>query len=87
MRHPHEFEFAGCREVGGDWWFPDKGQGRDRGESGIALSICRSCVHKQECADWGIANEEFGIWGGLPANQLDKIRKLRGITLERGSFA
>jgi hypothetical protein len=30
-----------------------------------AKSICRTCPHKAECAEWGINNERYGIWGGL----------------------
>ena len=81
MRQPYEYESPGCREVGGDWWFPDKDGTAGTLEFKIAMSICGSCVHKQECAEWGINNERFGIWGGLTERQLSNARSRRGIKL------
>lgn len=44
-------------------WFPDL----DVGESPeVALSLCRSCVVRAECASYAVnTRQEFGIWGGM----------------------
>jgi WhiB family redox-sensing transcriptional regulator len=43
---------------------------------GMARSLCRSCVVRQECLDYSIEVEEnHGIWGGL--NELERKRILR----------
>lgn len=77
MRHPHEFESPGCREVGGDWWFPDKNGNLT--ELKMARTICVSCIHRTECAEWGIVNESFGIWGGTTEQERAALRRQRGI--------
>jgi len=41
----------------------------------------------QECAEWGIRNERFGIWGGLSAVERKRIRRQRGITLREADVA
>ena len=85
MRHPFEYESPGCREVGGDWWFPEKGGSTI--ELGIARSICGSCIHREECAEWGINNERFGIWGGLTERSRAATRTKLGITLREDRSA
>ena len=62
MRGPWEFEKPLCAEVGGDFWFPE--QGDSSMELRIARSICNRCIHQQECIEWAVENENFGIWGG-----------------------
>lgn len=87
MRQPHEYESPGCREVGGDWWFPEKDGTAGSLEFKIALSVCGSCLHKKECAEWGIANERFGVWGGLPERERARIRAQRGIRIREEGVA
>ncbi len=52
-----------------------------------AKSICHSCQHIVECAEWGIRKETHGIWGGLTDSDRRKIRKERRITLEEEQSA
>lgn len=88
MREPHQFEAPACAEVGGDFWFPEK-EARSIGqiEVNFAKSICKSCPHQSECAEWGIKNEAHGIWGGLVSRERYKIRVRRGITLKESDVA
>jgi len=88
MREPHEFEAPACAEVGGDFWFPEK-EARSIGQTEVnfAKSICKTCPHQTECAEWGIVNEAHGIWGGLVSRERSKIRSRRGITLKEGNVA
>jgi len=87
MREPNQFEAPSCAEVGGDFWFPERDNGSNTTEMLFAKSICRSCPHQSECAEWGIRNEVHGIWGGLVSRELRKIRRQRGITLQGGEVA
>jgi len=88
MRHPRLFEKAGCAEVGGDFWFPEKSDGLiNTVEMQVAKSICRKCPHQIECAEWGIVNELHGIWGGLMSRERSQIRAQRNITLKEGNVA
>ena len=91
MREPREYEAPLCAEVGGNHWFPEKGDD-DNSESnyddtGTAKRICGNCTHRLECAEWGIYNERFGIWGGLTPYERRSIRKRRGIQVRRQEIA
>lgn len=89
LRRPSEFESPLCAEIGGDFWFPEKEKGAvSQVEAKFAKSICRSCIHKTECAEWGIRKEVHGIWGGLVDSDRRIIRRQRRIRLiEEGNVA
>jgi|VirMetMinimDraft_7_1064189.scaffolds.fasta_scaffold54402_2 hypothetical protein len=76
MREPREYENPLCAEIGGDFWFPERDDPENRKllDPSYAKSICRSCIHKTECAQWGIKNERFGIWGGLTEYERTLLR-------------
>jgi len=40
--------------------------------------ICDGCPLMDACAEWGIAHEEYGFWGGLTPVERDVARKIRG---------
>jgi len=77
MREPREYEAPLCAQVGGEYWFPEPG-GHNT-DVLRAIRICGECIHRLECAEWGIHNERFGIWGGLTVVQRKRIRKKRNI--------
>lgn len=89
MREPREYEAPLCAQVGGDYWFPENGDDSDYDHSNIqkAKRICSGCIHRIECAEWGIHNERFGIWGGLTTQQIRIIRRRRGIKVRREESA
>ena len=88
MRHPFEYEGPACSEVGGDYWFPDRDNGiTNTDEMKIAKAICDGCIHKIECAEWGIHKEYFGIWGGLTEQQRRIIRRQRNIIVREEGVA
>ena len=76
MRVPWEYEEPACAEVGGDFWFPEQSQSLENNHV-VARKICASCTHKTECLEWGLAYEDFGIWGGLSENERRNIRRMR----------
>jgi hypothetical protein len=90
VRHPHEFESPGCREVGGDFWFPEKERdvvypsGTDGRQLEIAFAkrVCRGCIHKIECQQWGLKHERYGIWGALTEGDRKLVRKRLDIAVE-----
>jgi WhiB family redox-sensing transcriptional regulator len=82
MRGPREYEDPLCAQSGGDFWFPEPGQGSIP-ETVYARSICNQCVHKTECAEWGIHNEHYGIWGGLTEAHRKQIRRQLKIQVVR----
>ena len=59
-----------CAQVGGDEWFPDKGQAATE-----ARRICHRCPAMVECREWAIERHEpEGIWGGLSPRQRMRVR-------------
>ena len=82
MREPREYENPLCAQIGGDFWFPEREEGAVSYIDGqYAKSICKRCIHKVECAEWGIRKETFGIWGGLAHRERLQERRDRRINL------
>lgn len=87
MREPREYESPLCAQTGaGDYWFPEPGQGAIA-ETILARSICHQCVHKTECAEWGIKYEHHGIWGGLTERERKQVRRQRRLVVRREESA
>lgn len=74
MREPIKFEQPRCAEVGTDLFFPEKGEGVSS-----AKSICGACIHKDECLEWSLHHEIYGIWGGFTERERRVIRRQRNI--------
>jgi len=84
VRGPWQFESPLCREVDNELFFPESGMSI---QAQTASSICGSCIHKSECAEWGIYNEGFGVWGGLTEKDRRWIRKRKGIIVRENFVA
>ena len=84
MRGPWNFEDPRCRGIDTELFYPPEAEKPP--EMDLLLSICGKCKHQSECAEWGIKNERFGIWGGLTHGKRARIRTLRGITIPFGEF-
>lgn len=41
---------------------------------GAAKAVCRDCPVQGLCLDWAMANEAFGIWGGMTPAERDRLR-------------
>lgn len=66
-------EDAACARVGGDSWYPEKGES-DVAED--AKRVCRRCPVLAECLDYAIANgEKHGIWGGTNERQRRRLAR------------
>jgi len=57
----------------------------DRKKTVLAKKVCHDCPVQMLCADWAIANEPSGVWGGLDSKDLAKARrgKRKFVTLEK----
>lgn len=79
MTKMQEFDGAPC-EITPEVFFP-KGQDMDMlmSEIRFAKTICSECPIKRECLDYAlIANEPFGIWGGLTPTERNILKRRRG---------
>jgi WhiB family transcriptional regulator, redox-sensing transcriptional regulator len=64
-------EQALCAQVGGDEFFPEKGDSVRE-----AKRICSDCDVRAECLDYALAhNERFGVWGGLSERERRRLRR------------
>lgn len=64
-----------CRGQNRALFYPGPGGGSDR----KAKLICAQCRVRQECLDDALAHgEEFGVWGGLNADERRQIAKRKG---------
>lgn len=44
----------------------------------IAKSLCAQCKVKTECLNYALENKEnFGVWGGLSARELRRLRRAK----------
>lgn len=84
MRVPWNYENPSCAEVGTEFFYPEGDN--DMVHIKAAVSICKSCPHLAECAEWGIKNERFGTWGGITALKRKKIRSIRKIVLPKEGY-
>jgi WhiB family transcriptional regulator, redox-sensing transcriptional regulator len=70
-------ESAACRGAETEIFYAEAGPAVSR-----AKLVCAACSDRAECAQWGLAKEEFGIWGGLTARERARERRIRGIRLQ-----
>ena len=92
LRKPWTFERPLCKEIGGEVFFIDdfddpRGMDTNSSNVQIAQRFCFRCEHQVDCAEWGILNEEHGMWGGLTPRQRREIRRQRRIYIKENRSA
>ena len=80
MREPILFESPLCAEIGPEVFFPDKDESYAGRE--LAKKICGNCLHKDECLEWGLHREYYGIWGGATENERRALRRKLNIRVK-----
>ena len=69
---------AACKNSPTEWFYPEGAE-----INPDALYLCETCPVRNECRDYGVVYEEWGIWGGLSASQRRRVRKEFGIVLSQ----
>ena len=77
MKYP-DFSDALCREIGTEFFYPEE----DISIVPIAKKICSTCPVINECLEWGLHHETFGIWGGTVPRTRMMMRRTMGITVQ-----
>jgi WhiB family redox-sensing transcriptional regulator len=81
LKPPWEFNNPLCSDAGLDLFYKDDLLDDDNtqsySEQAKATSLCSSCEHLVDCAEWGINKEKWGIWGGLTPRERHNIRRKR----------
>lgn len=73
---------AACVKVDPEIFFAEDCQYPDKEVVEQARNICLGCLDRVPCLMWGLGNEDFGMWGGLTANERKdfKKRKMKRLT-------
>lgn len=80
LKPPWEFDNPVCAEIGPYYFYlEDDGIEYSRNDAQKVRSMCNSCIHQSDCAEWGIAKERFGVWGGLTPKERSLIRRRRRV--------
>ena len=75
-----------------EWWFPllgKAGSGKTveaKRNKKKAIEICETCEVRNECLDYSLHNEPFGIWGGKDEYERDVIRRRRRVPSVRAGM-
>jgi WhiB family redox-sensing transcriptional regulator len=68
-------DIPACMQTDPEVFFPD-GNNDGWNETRKAKKMCESCPVIYECAIYALAaGENYGVWGGLSANELRQIRR------------
>lgn len=66
-----------CTQVGGQMFFPGKGDAQTTRD---AKKLCRGCEVIGECLDYAIEHRErFGVWGGRSERERRKLMRANGV--------
>lgn len=82
-------ENGACKGQPVDWWFPmlsglKKEELREmRKNAQRAKVICAGCMQREDCLQYSLKHEPWGIWGGLTEQERAVIRLEKGIFLSR----
>lgn len=62
-----------------DAFFGDSAAGAAMSDIRMAKQMCNLCPIRRECATYAIeADEEWGVWGGLSAQERKRYKRLHG---------
>lgn len=82
-------ENGACKGGDTEWWFPLQKTGKReevaelRKNTLMAKAICKTCVCQQECLEYSLEWEPWGIWGGLDEQERAQLRWSRKLNLGR----
>jgi len=70
-------DYAACRDVDPDLFFPLGTSGASMSQIEEAKQICRACPVSAPCLRWALDGGDAGIWGGTTEDERRIHRKLR----------
>lgn len=72
------------------WWFPNfsnrqpaNERAQARLDASKAISVCNECDLRLKCLEYSLEWEPFGIWGGQPEGEREKMRRSLGLHIKR----
>lgn len=74
-----DFSNPACRDIPNPHiFFSDK-----YADQQAAKWVCGACDVMEECAEWAMRHEYWGVWGGLTDFERKQIRRAEGIEVSR----
>jgi len=67
-------EHPACADHDPEMWFTFGSGPRNARHTAIAVRVCHACPLLVGCRQWGLDNNEHGIWGGLTEHKRTRIR-------------
>jgi WhiB family redox-sensing transcriptional regulator len=61
------------------WWFPESDWSHRHPYVRAAKKVCVSCPVVDQCLDYSLVHEPFGIWGGMTERQREVMRRETGL--------
>lgn len=72
-----------CAQVGGEAWFPERGQ-----PTRPAKRVCQACPVRSQCLEYALAtHQHYGVWGGLSYGERLAVRASRQAPAHVGTVA
>ncbi len=69
-------EYAECRTVDPDLFFPIGGTGPSLVQIENAKSVCRRCPVRENCLNWALeTGQNIGVWGGRTEGERRALRR------------
>ncbi|MEI7780346.1 MAG: WhiB family transcriptional regulator [Planctomycetota bacterium] len=66
-----------CRQVGGDLWHPEEGEG-STAATNRAMQVCGNCPVRLVCLEHALdTGEVYGVWGQTTPTQRRMMRRQR----------
>ena len=80
---------AACRGLPIEFFYieEDADPGSQLPENPTVKRMCAGCPAREECLEHAIKHEDYGFWAGTTAKERKRIRKERGIWLDRPELA
>jgi WhiB family transcriptional regulator, redox-sensing transcriptional regulator len=71
--------YAACRDVDPDLFFPLGTSGASLPQIEEAKQICRTCPVSAPCLRWALDSGDAGVWGGTTEDERRSRRQLRAL--------
>jgi WhiB family redox-sensing transcriptional regulator len=71
--------YAACRDVDPDLFFPLGPVGASLPQIEQAKQVCRTCPVSKTCLRWALDNEDAGVWGGTTEEERRGYRQSRAL--------
>ena len=75
--HAPNLPKALCVKFDAELWFAEDTQYPVREDVAFARKVCTECLERVKCLLWGLQAEDYGMFGGLTANERENFKERR----------